>query len=329
MKLLTVSIAAYNVEQYLEKCLSSLAREDFAGALEVLIIDDGSKDGTAAIAEKFQEQYPAIFRLIRKENGGHGSTINRGLAEATGKYFRVVDGDDWVNPDAMATLLEKLESLETDMVVDQRRTVHMVTGEEKPELLPAGTPLEQPSPFLNFASDVYCDYYNLHTVMIRTELLRKWGVCVQEGIFYVDYEFILKATSHCQTVCFLDLDLYRYLIGNSAQSVDYRNYVRRISHHRRMTEAVLAWAAGEHFSGELASYVDQRLCRLINTHYNIAWIFNENRREGARQARDFRAFLKKEHPRFAKATARRYCTAAVLHYLGVDFFRLQKIMGRT
>ena len=326
MKLLTVSVAAYNVETYLDKCLASFADRRLAEGLEVLVINDGSTDRTAEIAATYAAKYPDIFRVINKPNGGHGSTVNVGMREASGKYFRVVDGDDWVNTEHLVTLLQQLATIDTDLVVDKKRTVHLQTGVQTPQPLPAGTPYGRPVPFRHFACERYSEFYNLHTVMVNTARLREWGVELREGIFYVDFEFILKVTAKAANVTFLRLDIYRYLIGNAAQSVDHRNYVRRIAHHRRMTEEVLRFAAEPH--GARQDYVDRRVCHLINTHYNIALIYNENRREGAAQAGDFRAFLKTHYPRYAKMTKKRYAAARLLHRLGVGYEGLEKLRGR-
>ena len=96
-KILSVSIASYNVEAYLEECLESFVNSKVMDDLEVLVIDDGSSDSSPEIAQWYVDKFPDTFRLIRKENGGHGSTINKGIEVASGKYFKVVDGDDWVN----------------------------------------------------------------------------------------------------------------------------------------------------------------------------------------------------------------------------------------
>ena len=108
MKVLTVSIAAYNVEDYLKKCLDSFVDEGnpLMNAVEVIIVSDGSKDNTVSIAKEYQEKYPDTFVLIDKENGGYGSTINASLKKATGKYFKLVDGDDWVNTNDFYAFVE-------------------------------------------------------------------------------------------------------------------------------------------------------------------------------------------------------------------------------
>ena len=96
-KILTVTIPSYNVEAYLEDCLESFVNSEVMDDIEVLIVNDGSSDNTAKIAQRYVDKYENTFRLINKENGGHGSTINTGVREAKGKYFKVVDGDDWVD----------------------------------------------------------------------------------------------------------------------------------------------------------------------------------------------------------------------------------------
>ena len=116
-KILTVTVPSYNVEKFLENTLDSFVDERVLDDIEVLIVDDGSKDKTAEIGRKYEEKYPDTFRVISKENGGHGSTINRGIGEAKGKYFKVVDGDDWVDQDGFAELIQRLKTCDADYVL--------------------------------------------------------------------------------------------------------------------------------------------------------------------------------------------------------------------
>ena len=116
-KILSISVAAYNVEKYLDQLMQSVIASGAIDDLEVLIVNDGSKDGTADKAMEYQKKYPQSVRLIDKENGGHGSTINRGITEATGKYFRALDGDDWVHSEHLGKLVEKMKNIDADYLL--------------------------------------------------------------------------------------------------------------------------------------------------------------------------------------------------------------------
>ena len=108
MKLISFAIPSYNSQDYLRHCVDTILTggED----VEILIINDGSTDNTAAIADEYAAKYPSIVRAIHKKNGGHGSAVNRGRDEATGLYYKVVDSDDWVNADALNTLLDTIRT---------------------------------------------------------------------------------------------------------------------------------------------------------------------------------------------------------------------------
>ena len=112
MKLLSFAIPCYNSEAYMEKCIESilLGGEE----VEILIVNDGSKDRTAEIADAYEAKYPTICRAIHQENGGHGEAVNAGIRNATGRYFKVVDSDDWVDPDAYKAILSKLREYDSD-----------------------------------------------------------------------------------------------------------------------------------------------------------------------------------------------------------------------
>ena len=121
-KYLSFVVPCYNSESYMARCIESLlpGGED----VEIIIIDDGSKDKTVEIADAYQKQYPDLVKVIHKENGGHGSGVNAGLACARGVYFKVVDSDDWLDGTAYQKLLEKIRYY----------CKEAGEGEEKPDL---------------------------------------------------------------------------------------------------------------------------------------------------------------------------------------------------
>ena len=132
-KLLTITVPTYNVEKYLAQCLDSFVLEEDRELLEVLIVNDGSTDTSADIAKTYVERYPDVFTLINKENGGHGSTINAGIKAATGKYFKVVDSDDWVDKAAMKNLMECLKKSDSDLVYSNYYWIDNRTGKKSVE----------------------------------------------------------------------------------------------------------------------------------------------------------------------------------------------------
>ena len=114
-KLLTIVVPAYNMEKYLSYCLDSLCVNQ--DNLEVLVINDGSKDTTSDIAHQYMEQYPHIFRVIDKANGNYGSCVNRGLTEAKGKYIKILDADDSFDTENFKDFLAFLEKTDADLVL--------------------------------------------------------------------------------------------------------------------------------------------------------------------------------------------------------------------
>lgn len=330
--ILTVVVPSYNVESYLEKGLSTFADARFDGRLEVLVVDDGSKDATPQIAQRFVDEHSRIFRLIRKENGGHGSVINVGIAEAKGTYFRVVDGDDWVNTDALARLLDVLAATEADIIVDERTDVDMATGDEALVAIDISA-----KPHVTVALDELCEEpylehsLHIHALTVRTELLREHGIRLLENTFYEDYEYMCKVLALAKTIRFEKLPVYCYLRGNAQQSVSDSNYVRHWDDHVRVTREVLRFYAedAEALSERRRSFLERKIPLFINTGYSIALIFDHDRKRGAQRAKDYRAFLLENHPGFAERTNGRYHKAKLLHMLGIDSQKkLDKFMGR-
>ena len=171
-KLLTVVVPSYNVEKYLEETLESFVIPEIMDDLEVLIVNDGSKDRTPEIGAAYEKRYPQTFRLISKENGGHGSTINRGIEEAKGTYFKVVDGDDWVDRGGFTELLHRLKTSGADYVVTDYYKVNDVTKEKKLETFP----YLKAHPKCRFEDVVGNTDILMHALVIRTAILKENGI---------------------------------------------------------------------------------------------------------------------------------------------------------
>ncbi|MEI3553139.1 MAG: glycosyltransferase family A protein [Acutalibacteraceae bacterium] len=130
-KTLSISIAAYNVEEFLKNTLDSLVAPEIMDDIEVLIIDDGSKDNTAAIGKEFEDKYPNSFKVISKPNGGYGSTINAAIDAATGQYFKTLDGDDWYDTENLVRFVKDLKNMSADLILTPFTMVYEGTGEKQ------------------------------------------------------------------------------------------------------------------------------------------------------------------------------------------------------
>ena len=225
MKILTISIAAYNVDQYLAETLDSLIDQRYVKDIEVLVIDDGSHDNTGMVAMDYQERYPETIRYIKKENGGHGSTINKGIELASGKYFRIIDGDDYVDRDEFARFIDKLKRCDVDMVVTNMRVVDddgnrridpsvLENGKDPFEFLADNKPLR-------FTKTTSTRIFGLSTVSVKTYLLQMEYVKITEKCFYVDVEFIIWCIYLSNSYEFWNLTVYMYRkspLGNNSVS---------------------------------------------------------------------------------------------------------------
>lgn len=319
--ILTIAVPSYNVEAYLERGLASYCDERLRGILEVIVVNDGSTDDTQRIAERFVAYEPRIFRLVNKENGGHGSAVNAGIAAATGKYFRVIDGDDWVDTENLVVLIGRLRTANADLVVDVKQEIHMQTGAKKLFPFPEYVPQDGPQDFADVCTrDDIGSFIMIHTLMIRTDYLQAVGLRLLEKTFYVDFEYVVKATLDAQSVQFVNLNVYQYLIGNANQSVADANYVKRWVDHTRVTECMLDLyeARKQQIEPARRDYLLRRCTLISNTHYNIALIFDSDRKRGMLRAKDFRAHLAQDHPEVASLTDRRFKMARMLHWFGVN-----------
>lgn len=230
MKLITFTVPCYNSEGYMRKCVDSLLTggED----VEIVIVNDGSKDGTLAIAREYEERYPSIVRVVDKENGGHGSGVNAGLSLAEGLYYKVVDSDDWAGVGALKTLLAQIkEHMKAHTLPDlyivnyvyehaADNTSHVMRYNKK---FPVGKIVgwDRMKKF-HFAHMLL-----MHALVFRTDVLHKSGLKLPEHTFYVDDIFSYNPLTFAKTVCCLDIDFYRYFIGRADQSVNIANMVKR------------------------------------------------------------------------------------------------------
>ena len=247
MKLLSIAIPCYNSEQYMRKCIDSLlvGGED----VEILIVDDGStKDKTAEIADEYATKYPSIVKAIHKENGGHGSAVNAGIANASGLYFKVVDSDDWVKESAYMQILDTLRQLVggraiLDMLISN--FVYEKEGEKRKRvmhyrhMMPVGE-LFTWEDCKRFRKG---HYILMHSVIFRTKLLRECNLHLPEHTFYVDNIYVFEPLPYVKNMYYLDVNFYRYYIGRVDQSVNESVMISRIDQQIKVNKIMIDYLA--------------------------------------------------------------------------------------
>lgn len=268
-KILTVVIPAYNVEKFLHHTLDSFVEPSIMSDIEILIVDDGSKDHTAEIGKQYEERYPSTFRLISKENGGHGSTINVGVREAAGKYFKVVDGDDWVNTSGFVQMLQSLKSCDSDFVFTNYYKYYDDVDRKEPvtyDYLEAGKEY-------NFADVCNREILQMHALTIKTSILKNNNIMLDEHCFYVDAEYIVFPVPYVHTITFFDCFVYMYRLALDTQSVSISGFQKHVNDHLRvcchLLEFAKAYKASENAVPAYVQYIEKRAAELICTQSTI------------------------------------------------------------
>lgn len=242
MKLLSVVIPCYNSEEYMKYCIESLLP---GGELvELLIVNDGSNDKTAQIADEYVQAYPTIIKAIHQENGGHGEAVNTGIKNATGLYLKVVDSDDWVDTRAYLKILNKLkffnkENKLIDMFISN--FVYEKEGSKFKKVMKYEGVLPEDKIFTwddigNFRKG---QYILMHSVIYRTELLRECNLILPKHTFYVDNLFVYIPLKYVKNIYYLNVDFYRYFIGREDQSVNESIMIKRIDQQLKVNKLMI------------------------------------------------------------------------------------------
>lgn len=285
MKILSFIIPSYNVEEYLNKALDSFLTEEAAEHLEVIVVDDGSSDGTARVAISYAERFPGIFRLLQKENGGHGSAINLGSREARGKYFKVIDADDWIITENLPAFIRYLSSCQADVVLTPFHMIDMSTGKKQFQRMyieDYGRLYTPDEIARNWKSFDRCSTF--HGITYRSAFYSEHRHELPEKVFYEDQEYATVPFCYAEKVAALDLPIYQYQVGNSQQSVAAANQIRRISHLERVIEDLLEhWQANREKPGFSNAYYQKKLEGAILSHYVIMCILNSDKRFGRKR----------------------------------------------
>ena len=246
MKTITFAVPCYNSAAYMDNCIKSLlACDEGRNDIQIVIVDDGStKDDTAEKADAWQAEYPETILAVHQPNGGHGQAVNTGLKNAEGRYFKVVDSDDWLDPDAMRDVMRYLRRQcelrdATDLVIANYVYEKVHEGTRTVIRYKNVFPVEEEFTWEDVGRFNPSQYLLMHSVIYRTELLRDMGLELPQHTFYVDNIFVYVPLPHVKSIYYLDVDMYRYFIGREDQSVNESVMMGRIDQQLKVTRIMI------------------------------------------------------------------------------------------
>ncbi len=299
MKLLSFAVPCYNSAAYMEKCVDSLLKggED----VEIIIVNDGSTDATAAIADEYVRKYPSIIKVVHKENGGHGSAVNAGIDHAEGLFFKVVDSDDWVKEEPYMQILNALRELAggekvLDMLVSN--FVYEKVGEKRHKVMryKHALPIGEMFTWEDVKHFHKGQYMLMHSVIFRTKLLKECGLRLPEHTFYVDNLYVFEPLPYVRSMYYLDVNFYRYYIGRADQSVNEDVMISRIDQQIKVNKLMFDYMTEKKnqiiFNKKLYRYMLSYL-DIITTISSILLIRSETK-ENLEKKKELWSYLKKK-----------------------------------
>ena len=260
MKLITFAVPCYNSQDYMSHCIDTLLSA--SSDIEIIIINDGSKDDTKKIAEAYKKKYPDIIKVINQENGGHGEGVNQGIKYAEGLYFKVVDSDDWVDKESLIKLIDQIKTMINDKnTVDMILVNYVYEKEGNTKVINYRSVLPKNKVFTWKDTKKFRLDQNIlmHSVVYKLDVLKRCGVILPKHTFYVDNIFVYYPLPYVKTMYYMDIDFYRYFIGRNDQSVNEKVMVKRIDQQIFVTKEMTKYF-------DPYSFDDKKLSRYL-IHY--------------------------------------------------------------
>lgn len=238
-KIVSIVIPTYNMEDYLERCLNSVLTEETKEQTEIIVVNDGSKDKSLEIAKSYQQRFPDTLIVVDKSNGNYGSCVNKALEIATGKYFRILDADDWFDTDGFIKYVEHLQHYTVDMVITNHAIVY---NNGKKDI--CNFDFKETDKEILIDSDDFSKInvdrdFVMHKITYSMALLKSVDLRLLEGISYTDAEYVFYPLANVRSVVFLDVLLYNYLMGRPGQTVSISSKKAHLSDLKKIVNRMI------------------------------------------------------------------------------------------
>ena len=240
------------MEALLPRCLDSLLVDGALEHIEAMVVNDGSRDGSLAIANSYKERFPDSVTVIDKPNGNYGSTINAALPVAKGKYVKVLDSDDWFNSEALVQYIDSLKNADADFILTHFTIIHPGGKKELAKYnLYGKEPYEYGKKYsLDYVlGGGYIRFFMMHAITYRTDMLRQNHYAQTEGISYTDLEWDTYPMFYAKDVIFFNFDLYQYNMDREGQTMDPKVLNKSIAQQEKITSQILAFLESSGLDG--------------------------------------------------------------------------------
>ena len=245
-KLLSIVIPVYKVEEYIDKCISSLIvpNKNHLQLLDIIVINDGTPDNSAILAKGYEKNYPGVVRVIDQENRGHGGAWNHGTELAEGRYLFYLDSDDWFDTAEFEKLIKYLQNCDTDMVVLDKMNYYAendsYTTIERKSMIPEKIYSTDTFDWLSCGEGANITYS--HNTVYRTAMMQKYMPLFCEKVMYDDVSLQLIPIIIAKDFVYVKYNVYRYYIGRPGQSFDPKVRAAKASEHvGKVLQFVMNW----------------------------------------------------------------------------------------
>lgn len=228
-KEITIIIPTYNMEQYIGKCLDSLLIPEF-DQVEVLVVNDGSKDRSSEIAHSYADRYPDSIRVIDKPNGNYGSCINAALPLAKGRYVKILDADDTFDTNAFSEMVNILPQIDDEVVITNHSIVNTKGDIVQTTSFSHICSQNKTLTIEEAISTLLLSYVQMHRIAYKKVIFLRFDYHQTEGISYTDSQWSVIPMAYCHSVRYLNLNVYQYLMGREGQTMSQSQMTKTISH---------------------------------------------------------------------------------------------------